>query len=321
MRRVLRRLLLVLSTAMISGQSGWGGEPLHYNRDIRPIFAENCIACHGPSSASRKADLRLDQRKTAIAAGAITPGKPDESALIERIFSDDPQERMPPPESHKTLTAAQKETLRRWIAEGAVYEAHWSFIAPQRPPLPEVHNKAWARNAIDRFVLARLEEEKLTPAPEADRRTLARRLSLDTTGLPPEPAEVEAFVADSAPDAYEKLVDRWMARPQWGEHRGRYWLDVARYADTNGLHFDNFREMWSYRDWVIAAFNRNLSFDRFTIEQLAGDLLPQRSWTSKSPRASTAAISRPTKAARSPRKTWSSTPVTAPRPPRKYGWG
>src|SRR5207253_2811665 len=168
----------------------------------------------------------------------------------------------------------QKGLLSKWIASGAEYQRHWSFIPPQRSSLPEVKNKTWARNPIDRFILAKLEAVGLAPTAEADRRTLARRLSLDLTGLPPEPADVEAFVNDAAPDAYEKLVDKFMASPHWGEHRARTWLDAARYADTHGLHFDNFREMWAYRDWVIEAFNRNMPFSQFTLEQLAGDLLP-----------------------------------------------
>ena len=183
---------------------------------------------------------------------------------------------MPPPATKKQLSADDKELLRRWLAEGAEYQPHWSLIAPVRPALPAVKNTAWRRNPIDDFVLAQLEQEGLQPAPEADRRTLARRLSLDLTGLPPEPALVEAFVNDGAADAYEKVVDELMSSAKWGEHRGRYWLDAARYADTHGIHFDNYREIWPYRDWVINAFNRNLPFDQFTIEQLAGDLLPNR---------------------------------------------
>lgn len=247
---------------------------LKYNRDIRPILAENCFRCHGPDSAARQADLRIDQREAAIERGAIVPGDPDASELIRRINSTNPDEQMPPPTSHRQLTAEQKETLRRWIAEGAQYEPHWSLIPPVRPEPPPVQNEAWVRNPIDRFILARLEAVGLSPAPEADRRTLARRLALDLTGLPPEPELVEAFVEDPAPDAYEKLVERLLNSPHWGEHRGRYWLDAARYADTHGIHFDNYREMWSYRDWVIRAFNRNMPFDQFTVEQLAGDLLP-----------------------------------------------
>jgi hypothetical protein len=247
---------------------------LEYNRDVRPILADNCFACHGPDSAARKADLRLDIREEAIKGEAIVPGKPDQSPLVERIFTKTKSELMPPPKTNKTLTAGQKEILKRWVAEGAEYQAHWSFIPPTRPTLPAVKNEGWVRNPIDRFILARLEAAGLSPAPEADRRTLARRLSLDLTGLPPSPREVEEFVNDKSPDWYEKYVEQLMKSPAWGEHRGRYWLDVARYADTHGIHFDNFREVWAYREWVIKALNQNMKFDQFTIEQLAGDLLP-----------------------------------------------
>jgi hypothetical protein len=247
-----------------------------YNRDVRPILAENCFACHGPDSASRQAGLRLDVRAEAVEADAIVPGRPQRSALVSRIFSPSAKRRMPPEKTHKKLTAAEKETLKRWIAQGAEYQPHWSLIAPKRPPVPAVKTPGWVRNPIDQFILAGLERHGLKPAPEADRRTLARRASLDLTGLPPAPEEVEAFVNDKAPDAYERYVDRLLKSPHWGEHRGRYWLDAARYADSHGIHFDNYREIWSYRDWVINAFNRNLPFDRFTVEQLAGDLLPNR---------------------------------------------
>jgi len=246
---------------------------LSYNEHIRPILVEHCFGCHGADSAGRKADLRLDQRDAAIESGAIVPGDPDSSVALDRIFSDDSDEVMPPPAAKKLLTAAQKDLLLRWIKEGAEYEPHWSFIPPERPEPPAVTDAAWAKNPIDRFVLARLEKEGLTPTPEADRRTLARRLAFDITGLPPEPADVEAFVADARPDAYERLVDSLLAKPEWGEHRGRHWLDYARYGDTHGIHFDNFREMWTYRQWVIGAFNQNMPFDRFTILQLAGDLV------------------------------------------------
>jgi hypothetical protein len=246
---------------------------LSYNEHIRPILVENCFGCHGADSAGRKADLRLDQRDAAVESGAIAPGDPDSSVALDRIFSDDPDEVMPPPAVKKTLTAAQKDLLLRWIKEGAEYEPHWSFIPPERPEVPAVKDGSWAKNPIDRFILARLEREGLVPAPEADRRTLARRLALDVTGLPPEPADVEAFVADARPDAYERLVDSLLAKPEWGEHRGRHWLDYARYGDTHGIHHDNEREMWSYRQWVIGAFNQNMPFDRFTILQLAGDLV------------------------------------------------
>lgn len=251
---------------------------LNYNRDIRPVLSENCFTCHGTDSAARKAGLRLDQFETATnkledGAVAIVPGKPAQSELIRRInLTDDDQ--MPPAKVNKVLSPEQKERLKRWIAAGAKYEPHWSFLPPQKTPPPKVKNARWTRNPIDQFILARLEQEKLKPNREADKRTLIRRVSLDLTGLPPAPDDVEKFVADRSPDAYEKVVDRLLSSPQWGEHRARYWLDVARYGDTHGIHFDNYREMWSYRDWVISAFNQNLPFDQFTIQNLAGDLLP-----------------------------------------------
>jgi hypothetical protein len=266
--------LSVLTLAAGTSTASAADRPvLEYNRDVRPILAENCFACHGPDSASRKADLRLDRRDAAIEAGAIAPGDTDSSELLARISAKDPKEAMPPRSTGKLLSSTQKDVLKRWIAEGAAYQPHWSLIPPKRIEPPKVQQTTWVRNPIDRFVLARLEENKLTPAPEADRRTIARRAALDLTGLPPEPGVVESFVSDQSPDAYEKLVSRLLDSPRWGEHRARYWLDAARYADTNGYHFDNFREAWAYRDWVISAFNRNLPFDRFTIEQLAGDLL------------------------------------------------
>jgi hypothetical protein len=262
---------------LCSAAYAWAADaPIEYNRDIRPILAENCFKCHGPDSAARKAELRLDRREVALEIGAIVPGKPDESEAIRRIFSADPEVQMPPLASHKKLTAAQKELLKRWVAAGAQYQPHWSLIAPKRPALPPVKNAAWPKTPIDRFVLAQLEAAGLRPAAEADRRTLARRLSLDLTGLPPAPSLVEAFVKDPSQGAYEKLVDKLMESKHWGEHRGRYWLDAARYADTHGIHFDNYREIYAYRDWVVDAFNKNMRFDQFTIEQLAGDLLPNR---------------------------------------------
>ena len=272
-----RRLWLFAAFLTLPGLVALAAEKPNFNRDVRPILAENCFACHGPDSASRKADLRFDRRDVAVKAGAIVPGKPDESEMIHRIFSADNDEVMPPPSLHKQLTAAQKEKLKAWIAAGAEYQPLWSFIPPARPALPPVHDMGWVRNPIDRFVLAALQQHGLQPAAEADRRTLARRLSLDLTGLPPSPETVEAFVNDMSPTAYEKLVDQCLQSPHWGEHRARYWLDAARYADSNGIHFDNYREIWTFRDWVIAAFNQNMPFDRFTIEQLAGDLLPNAS--------------------------------------------
>lgn len=276
---VFTALPLLLAFAVYAAPVKPSVAKLGYNRDIRPILAENCFSCHGPDSAARQAGLRLDKFIDATmrrgGSAAIVPGDPIASTLVERIMKPDTDgQRMPPISGHKRLTQAQTQTLIRWIADGAQYETHWSYQAPRRAALPPVKNIAWTKNPIDRFVLARLEATGLQPSPEADRRTLVRRVSLDLTGLPPAPAEVERFVNDRSPDAYEKMVDRYLASPRWGEHRGRYWLDAARYADTHGIHFDNYREMWSYRDWVINAFNDNKPFDKFSIEQLAGDLLP-----------------------------------------------
>ncbi len=272
---LMMRAVVLIAWAILVGEAQADEAP-QYNRDIRPILAENCFRCHGPDSAARKAELRLDQREAAIKANAFKPGKPEESELVRRVFSGDAEEVMPPPAAHKQITIGQKELLKQWIAAGAEYQPHWSLIVPQRAELPVVKNEAWVRMPIDRFVLAKLEALGLSPAPDADRRIFARRVSLDLTGLPPQPAEVEQFVRDPASDAYEKFVDRLLALPAWGEHRARYWLDLARYADTNGIHFDNYRENWAYRDYVIQAFNQNMPFDQFTIEQLAGDLLPDR---------------------------------------------
>lgn len=269
-----RRVFFVSTALAVLASPIHAQTKIEYNRDVRPILAENCFACHGPDSAARKASLRLDQRDDAIKAGAIAPGKLADSALIERILSADPKHVMPPPKTLKKLSASQKDILKRWINEGAEYQPHWSLIVPERPALPKVKNEAWVRNPIDRFILAELEKRGMKPNTEADRRTLARRLSLDLTGLPPSPTEVEAFVNDKSANYYEKYVDHLMKSPHWGEHRARYWLDAARYADTHGIHFDNYREIYAYRDWVINAFNKNQPFDQFTIEQLAGDLLP-----------------------------------------------
>ena len=283
------RFLLSFAVGIASVSTSVVADELQYNRDIRPILVDNCFACHGADSAARKADLRIDQRDAAIDFGTIVPGDADESEMIRRLLTDDPDELMPPPETKKKLTPKQIETLKQWINEGAEYELHWSYLTPSRPELPNIEPiinaaklqpdekarlKQWASNPIDQFLLARMIPLGMTPAPEADRRTLARRVSLDITGLPPTPELVEQFVANEAPDAYEQLLDQLFASPAWGEHRGRYWLDYARYADTHGIHFDNYREMWAYRDWVIKAFNANMPYDQFTIENLAGDLLP-----------------------------------------------
>jgi hypothetical protein len=269
----------VARPAIESSDSKAAANDVDFNRDVVPILSANCFKCHGPDPEQRKAGLRLDHRDQAVkpvdsGETPIVPGKPDKSELVRRIFSNDTSERMPPPESKKELTQAQKETLRRWIAAGAVYEPHWSFVAPKQSPLPTVNRKSWPKNPIDYFVLSRLEAAGLRPSPEADRYTLVRRVSLDLIGLPPTPAEADAFVHDTAPDAYERLVDRLLASPHYGERWARRWLDLARYSDTNGYEKDRPRSMWPYRDWVINALNSDMPFDEFTVEQLAGDLLP-----------------------------------------------
>jgi hypothetical protein len=248
-----------------------------FNRDIRPIFSSRCLKCHGPDL--KKAGLDLQNRETAfkrLKSGnfAIVPGKSAESALIERVSSPDEDMRMPPKGKGEPLTSVQIGKLRAWIDQGAKWEEHWAYVKPRREPLPEVHDKTWVRNGIDYFVRARLEKEGLAPSPEAERATLIRRVSLDLTGLPPTLSEVDAFLADQTPYAYEAVVDRLLASPHYGERQALPWLDEARYADTNGYEADHRRTIWPYRDWVLRAFNRDLPFDRFTIQQIAGDLLP-----------------------------------------------
>ncbi len=275
----------VLISAVVGVASARGGgditprDKVLFNRDIRPILSDTCFKCHGPDSAARKADLRLDSLKGATAdrgggQGVIVPGNLEDSEAVRRMESDDPKEKMPPPKSGLSLTPQQVELIKRWIAQGAEYQPHWSLIAPVATTLPSVKDRSWGRNAVDRFILARLEQEDLHPSAEADRVTLIRRVTLDLTALPPTPAEVDAFVADQSPDAYEKVVDRLLASPRYGERMALRWLDLARYADTNGYQNDTERAQWRYRDWVIDAFNRNEPFDQFTIDQLAGDLIP-----------------------------------------------
>ncbi len=254
--------------------------PLEFNRDIRPILSDNCFACHGFDANTREAGLRLDTLEGATlelrtGGAAIVPGKPAQSKLLARVTSHDPGFVMPPPVTEKKLTAEQIDKLRLWIEQGAHYQDHWSLIPPKRPAVPQVKNRQWVRNPIDAFILARLESENLKPSPEADKETLIRRVTFDLTGLPPTPEEIDAFLADKSPNAYEKLVDRLLASPRYGEHMARYWLDAARYGDTHALHLDNVRSNWRWRDWVIEAYNNNMPFDQFTIEQLAGDLLPE----------------------------------------------
>jgi hypothetical protein len=251
-----------------------------FAREIRPILSNRCFTCHGPDEKKREADLRLDQREAAFADrggyASIVPGDPEASELLRRVISQDPDEQMPPPDSEiKPLSAAEQELLRQWIAAGAEWEGHWAYVPPVRPPLPELEDASGVGNEIDLFVRAALRRQKLQPSPEAPKETLIRRVTFDLTGLPPTPAEVGAFLADESPEAYERLVDRLLKSPRYGEHLTRYWLDIARYGDTHGLHLDNVRSIWKYRDWLIDAFNTNMPFDQMTIEQLAGDLLPE----------------------------------------------
>jgi len=251
-----------------------------YSRDVRPILSQHCYACHGPDDASRQAGLRLDRADAALAesesgATAVVPGRPEASELVARVTSDDADLRMPPASTGHTLSARQIDLLRRWVASGAKFDDHWSFRPMAKPDPPTVGNAAWVRNPIDAFILARLERERVAPSPEADPVTLVRRLSLDLLGLPPQPTEVAEFLDDESPDAYRRLVDRLLASPHFGERWGRHWLDLAHYADSDGYLGDGFRNYaWLYRDWVIDAVNRDVPFDQFTIEQLAGDLLP-----------------------------------------------
>ncbi len=248
---------------------------IEFNRDIRPILSDACFNCHGPDKSRRKADLHFDTEEGGRAA--VVPGKPQESELLQRVLATDPKKRMPPPNAGPPLTAAQVTLLREWIAQGAAWQKHWAFLPPRRAPLPAVKDKSWPRNPIDHFVLARLEKEGMQHAPEADPTTLLRRLSLDLTGLPPTPEEVDGFLQAASRNpqaALDEAVDGLLRSPRYGERMAQRWLDAARYADSNGYQSDGERTMWRWRDWVIEAFNDNMPFDRFTIEQLAGDLLP-----------------------------------------------
>ncbi|MBX3745727.1 MAG: PSD1 domain-containing protein [Verrucomicrobiae bacterium] len=257
---------------------GWaeGAEPLRYNRDIRPILSDHCFQCHGPDAAQRKARLRVDEREAAVSSGVLVPGDPDGSEMVRRLTAEDPEELMPPASVHKPLTAEQIGLLRRWVAEGGEYEPHWSFMTVERPPVPDALPAGWATgHPVDALVRERLVQEGLEPAREADRRTLLRRLSLDLVGLPPTPEEAAAFERDTDPHAYERQVERLLASPHYGERQAIPWLDAVRFADTVGYHGDQNQRIFPYRDWVIEAFNRNLPFDQFTRDQLAGDLLPE----------------------------------------------
>ena len=263
-------------------------ERVEFNEHIRPILSDKCFHCHGNDPETAEAGLLLNNFEAATKnlskrreKYAILPGHPEKSSLVERINTDDEDDIMPPPESHKTLSQYEKDLLAKWIEQGAEYQEHWSFtkVAAQTPP--EVNNEQWINNDIDRFILNKLEDKNLKPNKEATKEKLLRRLSFDTTGLPPSLDELDRFLKDDSEEAYEKMVDHYLAQAAYGEHMGRFWLDAARYGDTHGLHLDNYREMWPYRDWVIKAFNKNMPFDQFSTEQLAGDLLPKPSLQQK----------------------------------------
>ncbi|MCH2026634.1 MAG: PSD1 and planctomycete cytochrome C domain-containing protein, partial [Verrucomicrobiales bacterium] len=273
----LKSILYLIFAVLANAEFSWA--EINFNRDIKPILSENCYFCHGPDQNKRKAKLRLDNFKDATAShdgvSAIVPNDPDKSELIYRIFSDDPDEVMPPPEAKLNITKAQKDTLKKWISSGAKYEKHWAFIKPEKPkPLTKKH-------PVDEFVSNTLKDSQMGSSPQADPETLIRRVSLDLTGLPPRPEEINNFVTDDSPEAYEKLVDRLLNSQAYGEKMTWDWLDAARYADSNGYQGDSERTMWPWRDWVIKAFNKNLSFDKFTVWQIAGDLLPEPTFEQK----------------------------------------
>ena len=285
------RSLVLASLCLLPGAVSAAPAPaknaVDFRHDIRPLLSDNCFTCHGPDEKARKAGLRLDVRELALkpaksGASAIVPGSAAKSELLKRLTTKDADDIMPPTKTGKKLTPAQVELLRRWIEQGAKYQEHWAFVKPERPAVPVVQSSKFKvqgskfelRNPIDNFIFARLQREGLAPSPEADRATWLRRVTFDLTGLPPTLAEIDAFLADGGAEAYEIVVERLLASPRYGEHQARGWLDLARYADTHGYQMDQARTMWRWRDWVIEAFNRNLPFDQFTIEQLAGDLLP-----------------------------------------------
>ena len=276
---LLQRVLLGVVVATIPSGDADAIDRVNYAREIRPLLSRNCGPCHGPDEKKREAGLRLDVRESAIAERGghrtITPGDPQRSEIVRRIRSSDADEQMPPPSTGKKLSRQEMDLVTRWIQQGAPFSPHWAYVKPVRPPLPAVCDRGWPKNDVDRFLLARLEKERLRPSSEADRSILARRLSLDLTGLPPTIAEVDQFVADKSPDAYERRVDRLLACHAFGEHWARMWLDLARYADSAGYVSDVPREIWAFRDYVIRSLNANKPFDQFTIEQIAGDLLPK----------------------------------------------
>ncbi|MFO1022298.1 MAG: PSD1 and planctomycete cytochrome C domain-containing protein [Planctomycetales bacterium] len=283
--RLIVRVCCGMSPLLLLSAGPVVADKVDFTRQVRPILSNHCFHCHGPDAHERKGELRLDTPEGMKSLSAETekgkPGDPQEHELVRRILSTDPDEVMPPAGTQKTLTAHEKDILKRWVAQGAEYKLHWSLVAPKRSELPVVKNYPWLKNPVDQFILARLEKEGLAPAPEADKITLIRRVTFDLTGLPPTPAEVDAFVEDESPDAYERLVERLLQSPHFGERMGLEWLDASRYADTHGYHIDSGRDMTRWREWVIEAFNNNKPFDEFTIEQLAGDLLPNSTVTQK----------------------------------------
>lgn len=255
-------------------------EGIDFNQQIRPILSDRCFHCHGPDEHDRKGKLRLDiadgpdgayrERKGSF---AIKPGDLENSEVWYRIITDDEDDIMPPPDSHKkSLTQPEKDLVKQWILEGAKYQQFWAFVPPKKEALPQTKDKTWSKQSIDRFILAQMEQKNLSPSPKADKRTLIRRVSFDLTGLPPTLEEIDTYLKDDSPQAYEKIVDHYMSKPQYGEHMARYWLDLVRFADTNGIHHDHYREITPYRDWVIRSFNENLAYDKFVKYQLAGDL-------------------------------------------------
>ncbi|MCX6620900.1 MAG: DUF1549 domain-containing protein, partial [Acidobacteria bacterium] len=270
----LALLTLILTFARIADS-----REIEFNRDVRPILSDKCYGCHGPGAAAKRIPFRLDSEQAAKAdlgkgRHAVVDGNVEKSELLRRVATPSKALRMPPVSSGAALTPREIETLREWIAQGAKWERHWAFLPPVRPAIPVVKNAAWVRNEIDSFVLARLEQEQLQPSAEAAKPTLLRRLTFDLTGLPPTPAELDAFLKDRRPDACSRVVDRLLASPRYGERMAYRWLDAARYADSNGYQYDGERLMWRWRDWVINAFNSNQPMDQFALEQLAGDLLP-----------------------------------------------
>ena len=279
--RNLAAIVIVSLAQTFAAQSACAQDTsaIEFGRQIRPILADNCFACHGPDENNREGGLRLDQKEGALAEAdsgsqPIVPGDAEASEVFARLVTDDEDLRMPPSDSNKAIAPEQVELVRRWIEQGAPWQEHWAFASPRQDVIPNVKNKAWLKTPVDLFVLSRLERAGLPPSPAADKRTLLRRVTFDLTGLPPTIDEVNDFVADDSPGAFERVVDRLLDSERYGEHMARFWLDAVRYGDTHGLHLDNYREMWPYRDWVVKAFNTNMPFDQFVIKQLAGDLLP-----------------------------------------------